>query len=432
MHARKSQHHPKETSRQLQRRLYLAAKRNGQRHFHALYDRIFRPDILWRAWQEVQANGGAAGVDGVSIEGIESQGVESFLQTLATDLKAKRYRPQPVLRVYIPKPDGRQRPLGIPTVRDRVVQQACRMVVEPLFEADFLPCSFGFRPKRSAGQAVQQIKEALVRGWWVVDVDIQGFFDTIDHDRLRSLVKRCISDRRVVKLMGQWLKVGVLEDGQWHPTTLGTPQGGVISPLLANIYLHELDQRWTDHHFSVGRLIRYADDMVVVCRSKIKAEQAFHIIGHLLESLHLTLHPMKTRMVDMGKEGFDFLGFHFHKSKSRKTGKIVPYIWPGQQAMKYIRSRIRHRTDRSGQRIPLAEVIAQLNPLIRGWRTYFRMGNATKKLQDLDRYVRQRLWSAARLRKGLKGCLDRGSFDHWMRQCGVEYFYLSGICGQEP
>ncbi|MBT7915274.1 group II intron reverse transcriptase/maturase [Candidatus Bathyarchaeota archaeon] len=432
VHARESQSHPKEKSRQLQRRLYLAAKRNGSRRFHALYDRIFRPDILWRAWQEVRANGGAAGVDGVSIEEVERQGVESFLQTLETDLKAKRYRPQPVLRVYIPKPDGRQRPLGIPTVRDRVVQQACRIVVEPLFEADFLPCSFGFRPKRSAGQAVQQIKGMLVRGWWVVDIDIQHFFDTIDQDRLLALVQHRISDRRVVKLMRQWLKAGVVEDGQWHPTMQGTPQGGVISPLLANIYLHELDRCWTHHHSSVGRLVRYADDMVVICRSQAKAETALGIIGQILENLRLTLHPTKTRLVDMGSEGFEFLGFHFHKSRSRRTGKIVPYTWPGQKAMKSVRSRIRQLTDRRDQRIPLMEVIARLNPVIRGWRNYFRIGNATKKLQDLDRYVRQRLSIAARLRQGLKGCLDRRSFDLWMRKSGIEYFYLSGICGQGP
>jgi group II intron reverse transcriptase/maturase len=432
VHARKGQPHPLENSRQLQRKLYLAAKRSGSRRFHALYDRIFRPDILWRAWHEVRANGGAAGVDGVSIEMVERQGVASFLQTLSADLRAKRYRPQPVLRVYIPKPDGRQRPLGIPTVRDRVVQQACRIIVEPVFEADFLPCSFGFRPKRSAGQAVQSIKEALVRGWWVVDVDIQGFFDCIDHDQLLVQVQRRISDRRVVKLIRQWLKVGVVEDGQWHPTMRGTPQGGVISPLLANIYLDALDQSWTANHCAVGRLTRYADDMVVVCRSQPKAAHALRIIEHLLERLHLTLHPQKTRLVEMGKEGFDFLGFHFHKCKSRKTGKLAPFTWPGQQAMKSIRRRIRQRTDRRGLRIALSEVITQLNPLIQGWRNYFRIGNATKKLQDLDRYVRQRLWVAARLRAGLKGYLDRRAFDHWLRQCGIEYFYRPGICRQTP
>ena len=423
VHARKGQPHPLESSRQLQRRLYLAAKRHDTRRFHALYDRLFRPDLLWRAWQEVRANGGAAGVDGVSIEAIERQGVASFLQTLATDLKAKRYRPQPVLRVYIPKPDGRQRPLGIPTVRDRVVQQACRMVVEPVFEADFRSCSFGFRPKRSAGQAVQQVKKALVRGWWVVDVDIQRFFDTINQDRLLTLVQRRISDRRIVKLIRQWLKVGMIEQGQWHPTEMGTPQGGVISPLLANIYLHELDQYWTDNHACVGSLVRYADDMVLICRSKTKAEQALGIIGRVLEGLQLTLHPTKTRLVATEREGFDFLGFHFHKWKSRTSGKLVPYMWPGVQAMKTIRRRIRQLTQRSGQRLSLAEIVTRLNPVIRGWRNYFRIGNATKKLQDLDRYVRKRLWLGARLRHQRSRSLDRRSFKHWIKHCGMAYFY---------
>jgi RNA-directed DNA polymerase len=423
VHARKGQPHPLENSRQLQRRLYLAAKRHDARRFHALYDRLFRSDILWRAWHEVRANGGAAGVDGVSIEGIESQGVASFIQTLAADLKAKRYRPQPVLRVYIPKPDGRQRPLGIPTVRDRVVQQACRIVVEPLFEADFRSCSFGFRPKRSAGQAVQQVKKALVRGWWVVDVDIQHFFDTINQDRLLTLVQRRIGDRRVVKLIRQWLKVGMIEQGQWHSTEMGTPQGGVISPLLANIYLHELDRHWTDHHTSVGSLVRYADDMVLICRSQIKAEQALSLIRRLLDGLQLTLHPTKTRLVSMEREGFDFLGFHFHKRKSRTSGKLVPYMWPGVQAMKTIRRRIRQLTQRSGQRLSLAEIVTHLNPVIRGWRNYFRIGNASKKLQDLDRYVRGRLWLGARLRCQRSRSLDRTSFKHWLKHCGMAYFY---------
>lgn len=429
VHARKGQSHRLDDSRQLQRRLYLAAKRNGKRRFHALYDRIFRPDILWRAWQEVRVNGGAPGVDGVSIEEVERHGVELFLQVLATDLMAKRYRPQPVLRVHIPKPDGRQRPLGIPTVRDRVVQQACRIVVEPLFEADFLPCSFGFRRKRSAAQAVRQVKETLVRGWWVVDVDIQRYFDSIDQDRLLALLQSRISDRRVVKLIRQWLKVGVVEEGQWYPTALGAPQGGVISPLLANIYLHELDQRWTRTHSSLGRLIRYADDMVLICRSKTKAEKALQIIGQLLDNLQLTLHPTKTRVVGMERDGFEFLGFHFRKDLSPTTGKRVPYMWPGPQAMKSIRRRIGKLTDRRGQRIPLTDVVTLLNPVIRGWRTYFCLGNATKKLQDLDRYVRQRLWKAARLRRG---CLDQRRFVDWLKRCGIAYFYRPGICGWRP
>ena len=418
------QQHSIEKSRQLQRNLYLAAKKDKQRRFHALYDRIFRLDILWRAWKEVRENKGSAGIDGITFEMIEGYGVEEYLLDIQEDLQNKKYRPKPVKRVYIPKPDGKQRPLGIPTIRDRIVQQACKIVIEPVFEANFLDSSYGFRPKRDAKQATEKVKKELYKNWYVVDADIQGYFDNINHEILLGLLNRRISDRRVIKLCRQWLQAGVIENGKYYPTKKGSPQGGVISPLLANIYLHVLDSYW-ENHKELGVIVRYADDAVIVCRTRKDAESAFEHLKRIMTKLKLTLNPQKTKIVDMNKESFDFLGFRYQKFGKTKCGRKLPYMMPSKKAMKKVKDAIRVITCRKSAYEGLEQKVEKLNPLIRGWRNYFQHGNSTRRFKQLDEYVWMRLWRRVYYRRKQKKYRAHVlyGFRKWYATSRIEYFY---------
>jgi RNA-directed DNA polymerase len=344
----------------------------------SLMDKVYASKTLGLAWARVRANRGAAGVDGQSVERFAA-GAETYLAELSVELRDGTYRPQPVKRVDIPKGDGQTRPLGIPTVKDRIVQTALKLIIEPIFEILFLVTSYGFRPGRGCKDALREVNELLKAGYtYVVDADLKGYFDSIPHDRLMERVEGSISDGRILDLIRGWLEQDIprgLE--RWTPTG-GTPQGAVISPLLANLYLHPLDERMMARGY---RRVRYADDFVVLCRSREEAEAALQVIRGWVAENGLTLHPDKTHLGDCRQrgEGFDFLGYRFESGRR----------WVRKKSLRRIKDGIRAKTRRT-RGDSLKRIIDDLNPMLRGWFGYFKHAHSST-FQKLDGFLRRRL-----------------------------------------
>jgi RNA-directed DNA polymerase len=387
---------PEDRMTVLQAKLYQAAKRDPKRRFHALYDRLLLPYVLQAAWEAVRQNQGAAGIDQQTLQQIEAQGVPLLLAEIAQALREKTYRPQPVRRVAIPKGDGQTRPLGIPTVRDRVVQAALKLLLEPIFEADFegLP-SFGFRPGLGPQEALAAVQQHARAGLqYVVDADLKQFFDTLDHQQLMTALRRRISDGEVLRLIYRFLKAGYLQDGEYHDTERGSPQGGVLSPLLANVYLYAFDQAQRTRQSFAGRLVRYADDFVIQCGTAEQAARALAWAQEQLQRMGLHLHPEKTRVV-ADREGFDFLGFHHRRVALRRQGGKPSWgvlRWPSRKARQRFREHVATLVGPPARlRAHWSERLQALERYLRGWCQYYRHGQSTAVFRALDEYVAERV-----------------------------------------
>jgi RNA-directed DNA polymerase len=374
----------------------LAALGNGVKgnKWFSLIDKVYRPGTLWGAWEQVKANRGAAGIDKQSIEAFAAN-AEQYLNELAAALEQGTYRPQAVKRVEIPKAGGKTRPLGIPTVKDRIVQTAVKRVIEPIFENEFLPMSYGFRPGRGCKDALREVDGYLKAGYThVVDADLKGYFDSIPHDLLKARVEEHISDGRLLGILASWLKQDIVKGiERWTPEG-GTPQGAVISPLLANLYLHPLDERMTGAGY---RMVRYADDFVILCQSAEQAQKALEEVKAWVEANGLTLHPDKTHVGNcmMEGQGFEFLGYRFEAGKRRVKDK----------SLKGFKDKIRGKTSRT-RGDSLSRIIADLTPMIRGWYGYFKHADR-RTFSMLDGFIRRRLRAILRKqekRPGLGKC----------------------------
>ena len=404
--------------RTLQRKLYTKAKQDPAYRFYALYDKVWRADILMFAYRLVRANKGSPGVDGTNFEDIEQKiGIDTFLSELAQDLKNKTYHPSPVRRVMIPKAGGSLRPLGIPTIRDRVAQMAVKLIIEPIFEADFCPNSYGFRPKKSAHDAVDEIANALSQGHTqVIDADLSKYFDSIPHSKLLAVVAERIVDSAILHVIKLWLKAPVIgEDkdgtrknvGGGKANSRGTPQGGVISPLLSNCYLHVLDRIWEKHQLRwklKARIVRYADDFVVQCKGRV--DEPLAAVRYVLDRLDLMLNENKTRIVDARQESFNFLGFAIRVSKSWRTDKSYRHICPAPKSLAKIKDRITQLTARERTPIPLEDIVGSMNATLRGWTNYFHYRNSSKALYKVKEHAEIRLRTHLMKRHKVK---DRGT-----------------------
>jgi len=400
----------KERVRALQRKLYQKAKQQTEFRFYALYDKVYRSDVLQHAYELVKQNKGSSGIDGMTFEIIEQEkGKQAYLLALQETLKGNTYQAGPIKRIDIPKGNGETRPLGIPCIEDRIVQMAVKLIIEPIFEAGFSEHSYGFRPKRSAHQAMESITEGLLKGHTeVIDADLSNYFDSIAHEKLMRTVAERIADKRILGLLNQWLKSVVIKEGKGGKKTVigggkksqkGIPQGGVISPLLANIYLNILDRIWDRHGLAEkykARMVRYADDLVILCAKGTNT--SFSLLKDVLSKLELQLNEDKTEVKDSRREKFNFLGFQVGMVENQRTGKHFPHIEPSAKSMQAIKQKIKFYTRRGMNPVPIEEIVNKLNTTVRGWSTYFHYGHGHRNIKKVKYYMEERLRSHLRYR----------------------------------
>jgi RNA-directed DNA polymerase len=396
-----------EKIRSLQTKLYAKAKAEPAYRFYLLYDKVYREDIVAHAYRLARSNGGAPGVDGVRFEDIDASGLEEWLASLREQLRTETYQPQPVRRVMIPKPGGGERPLGIPTIRDRVAQTAAKLVLEPIFEADLSDSAFGYREGRSAQDAVKKVHQALCDGYTdVVDADLSKYFDTIPHDQLMQSVARRVSDRKMLTLIKAWLKTPVEETDErgnrrmtgGKGSRMGTPQGGVISPLLANIYMNRFlrvfVERGKDREFA-ARLVNYADDFVILSRGR--AKEALEWACRVMAAIGLSFNETKTCLRNGRREHFDFLGYTFGPDRNRKDGHWYLSAKPSKKAVRRLKDKVRAQL-RPSNLDPLPDVVRALNRLLRGWANYFSHGSTFVAYRSVDSHVYERMRNFLRRR----------------------------------